>query len=97
VISYNAIAFNKLGVNIAGSSGNVIHHNRFEANDYDSYDDGQNQWDDGAEGNCYLNLSCKDLNNDRVLRRESAGSRGNKRGQSSLSLKYLSIWQAGGL
>ncbi|VVB69014.1 Periplasmic copper-binding protein (NosD) [uncultured archaeon] len=51
VISYNAIAFNRLGVNIASSSTNVIHHNRFEANDYDSYDDGENQWDDGIEGN----------------------------------------------
>jgi nitrous oxidase accessory protein len=66
VISYNAIAFNKLGVNIAGSSGNMIHHNRFEANDYDSYDDGENQWDDGTEGNYYRDLSCKDLNNDKV-------------------------------
>ena len=65
-IAGNEIVSNKLGVNIGGSGRNVIHHNCFEANTYYSYDDGQNLWDDGAEGNYYQGFTCIDQDSDGV-------------------------------
>jgi nitrous oxidase accessory protein len=62
----NQIVSNRLGISISLSSQNVIYHNYFGNNSYDSYDQGENQWDDGVEGNFYLGWICEDQNGDGI-------------------------------
>jgi nitrous oxidase accessory protein len=62
----NQIVSNRLGISISLSSQNVIDHNYLGNNGYDSYDEGENQWDDGVGGNFYLGWTCEDLNGDGI-------------------------------
>jgi nitrous oxidase accessory protein len=62
----NQVVSNRLGISISLSSQNVIDHNYFGNNSYDSYDEGENQWDDGIGGNFYLGWTCEDLNGDGI-------------------------------
>jgi parallel beta-helix repeat protein len=62
----NQVVSNRLGISISLSSQNVIYHNYFGNNSYDSYDEGENQWDDGVGGNFYLGWTCEDLNGDGI-------------------------------
>ncbi len=66
--SYNTIAVNNAFDNTAGivlafgSSNNTIYQNNMVYNaNYNAYDPGENQWDDGREGNFYDdNINCTD-------------------------------------
>jgi nitrous oxidase accessory protein len=62
----NQVVSNRLGISISLSSQNVIYHNYLGNNSYDSYDEGENQWDDGVGGNFYLGWTCEDLNGDGI-------------------------------
>lgn len=67
LITRNDISINYgVGVNITTASSNKIHHNNFKWNTQNAYDNtiGQNNWDDGAEGNCWSDYAGTDDDSD---------------------------------
>jgi parallel beta-helix repeat protein len=67
LITRNDISTNsEIGLNITDSSGNLIHHNNFKNNVQNAYDStiALNDWDDGAEGNCWSDYAGSDDDGD---------------------------------
>lgn len=65
-IRANEVAHNVTGIAIHDSSNNTIHHNVLKDNDSQAHDNSVNEWDDGAEGNCWSDYIGLDENKDRI-------------------------------
>ncbi len=64
VVFDNTFSQNRYGIYIiTDSNNNMIYHNTFQNNDdYNAYDDCDNQWDDGSEGNYWDDYAGVDEN-----------------------------------
>ena len=62
----NQVVSNRLGISITNSFQNVVYRNCLANNGYDTYDDGENQWDVSSRGNYYHDWTCEDVNADAI-------------------------------
>lgn len=66
LVTGNSIRSSRLGIHISSCGNNTILGNDISNNTYSAYDDGLNQWDDGARGNYYSSFECQDFDKDGI-------------------------------
>lgn len=67
IVFDNTFSQNEKGIYIiTDSNSNVLHHNTFQNNDQHAYDECNNQWDDGSEGNYWDDYGGYDNNSNNI-------------------------------
>jgi len=67
IVFDNTFSQNEKGIYIiTDSNSNVLHHNTFQNNDRHAYDECNNQWDDGSEGNYWDDYGGYDNNSNNI-------------------------------
>jgi len=66
LINNNVLNNDRFGIDLADSSNNLLYHNNFIGNGQNAYDECNNQWDNGAEGNYWDDYTGTDENGDGI-------------------------------
>ena len=67
LVTNNVVTDNQIGMQVEGSSGNILHHNNFIFNhNFNARDTDSNTWDDGSQGNYWDDYTGSDLDGDGI-------------------------------